>query len=178
MRSWRENFGSFFTNSNGWDSQKVIEICRTDGLTGKDMVRQAIALAKLYGCRIVKPVEYVPEVVGGRILFTVECHTLTNRYFYDDGNTYRLNNSEVRDSDVERYFKEFGTRTCIDRHFKRKYWYRDNWHGDEHSFNTLKAAKEAASRETGNTVTIYRNHPYGRMNEIVCFAEASGFTPA
>lgn len=96
MRSWKENFGSFFTNSCDWDSKKTIEIIRKDGMTGEEMVRQAIALAKQYNCSIVKPVEYVPEIVGGKVIFTVECHTLTYRYFYEHGKTYTLHSSEVR----------------------------------------------------------------------------------
>lgn len=45
-------------------------------------------------------------------------------------------------------------------------------------FKTLKAAKEAAKKETGVSVAIYTNFPYGRTSEIVCFADASGFTPS
>lgn len=178
MRSWKENFGSFFTNSCDWDSKKTIEIIRKDGMTGEEMVRQAIALAKQYNCSIVKPVEYVPEIVGGKVTFIVECHTLTYRYFYSGGNTCHLHSAEVKDTDIEKYVQKFGTKKCIDKSFKQKFWYSDNWNGTVHEFNTLKAAIEAASSEVGNTVTIYRNRPYGRGSEIVCFAEASGFVPA
>ena len=114
MRSWKENFGSFFTNSCDWDSKKTIEIIRKDGMTGEEMVRQAIALAKQYNCSIVKPVEYVPEIVGGKVIFTVECHTLTYRYFYEHGKTYTLHSSEVRESDLQKYeAKSWMKRICV-----------------------------------------------------------------
>lgn len=119
MRSWKENFGSFFTNSCDWDSKKTIEIIRKDGMTGEEMVRKAIALVKQYNCSIVKPVEYVPEIVGGKVTFTVECHTLTYRYFYEHGKTYTLHGSEVRECDLQKYEAQFGTRRCIHKGYKK-----------------------------------------------------------
>ncbi len=177
MRSWKENFGSFFTNSCAWDSKKTIEIIRKDGMTGEEMVRQAIALAKQYNCSIVKPVEYVPEIVGGKVNFTVECHTLTYRYFYEYGKTYTLHGSEVRECDLQKYEAKFGTRRCIHKGYKKQFWFTDNWNGQVLYYPSLRKARKAASRQTGNVCYVYETFPYGQHSRIVCKAPASGFTP-
>ena len=57
----------------------------------------------------------------------------------------------------------------------KKYWYRDNWYGDVHEFDTLREAKKAARTETGVTVTVYRHAKGG--SRIVCFAKASRICP-
>lgn len=59
------------------------------------------------------------------------------------------------------------------KNVKNKFWYRDNWHGNTHEFNTLKEAKVAALKETGVSITIIRTD-----GSIACFAPASGFCPA
>lgn len=177
MRSWTEDFGQFYTNSLSWDSRKEICIRTNSDTTAEQMVVMAIALAKKYNCKIVGRVEYKPELVGGTVSFVVECHSLTYRYFYDGGNTDRLHSSEVKDSDIAKYREKFGTVKCIHKSFKKKYWYTDNWYGNRKEFNTLKAAKKAAGQETGNSVAIYTNYPFGRGSRIVCFAPASGITP-
>ena len=177
MRSWTEDFGKFYTASSEWDAKKKICIRYDDTTTGEDMVIMAIRLAKRYNCKIIGRVEFTPGLVGGTVSFMVECHSLTYRYFYDGGKTYKLHPSEVNDSDIAKYRENFGTVKCIHKYFKKKYWYTDNWYGDRKEFNTLKAAKKAAWQETGNSVAIYTNFPYGRGTRIVCFAPASGFTP-
>lgn len=177
MRSWTENFGKFYTNSNEWDAKKKICINCNNNVTAEEMVVMAIRLAKKYNCRIIEGVEFHPEMNGGTFSFIVECHSLTYRYFYDGGKLAHSNDKEVTEKDLTKYQEQFGTRKCIDRNFKKKYWYADNWTGKVQEFKTLKAAKEAASQEIGNTVWIYTNLPYGRPSEIVCKTEASGTTP-
>lgn len=54
---------------------------------------------------------------------------------------------------------------------KTTYSFKDNWYGDKKSFNTLREAKEAAKKEDGVSITIYRND--GSIAEIV---EANGYT--
>lgn len=46
MRSWTEDFGSFRTNSGDWESKKKIYILTRHDMTGENMVRVAIMLAK------------------------------------------------------------------------------------------------------------------------------------
>ena len=52
-----------------------------------------------------------------------------------------------------------------------KYWYRDNWNGSAWEFKTLTAAKEAAAKECGNVIRIYRNN-----GTLACVVDASGYT--
>ena len=169
------------TRHRGSSRQKVYVHQRNDSpLTAQDMVRAAIAYAKAYNCRIVKPVEYFPPkdcMTYGYVAFEVECHSFTSQAVYDYGIKWFCHDHVVTGKDVEEYRQRFNTTRCIHRGWKRRYWYRDNWHGDSHEFPTLTAAREAASRETGNVVYIYRNYPYGRYPEIACVAPASGCTP-
>ena len=111
------------------------------------------------------------------MVFEVKCHNLTCNYFIDGGNLLHCNDKEVTEKDLDKYQEQFGTKKCIDRSFKKKFWYADNWTGRVYEFKKLKDAKTAARKETGSVVTIYTNNPYGRSNKIVCFADASGFTP-
>lgn len=62
----------------------------------------------------------------------------------------------------------------LDRLIKssNNFCFRDNWSGDIHYFDTLEEVKEAAKKETGDSITIYDN------NGVVCITPASGFTPA
>lgn len=56
---------------------------------------------------------------------------------------------------------------------KRKRWYfTDKWFGKMLYFDTLKAAKEAASKQIGETVPIHNTE-----DEKIIFAKASGYTP-
>ena len=137
----------------------------------------ALRLAKRYNCKIVAPVTYTPKEIGGDIHFTVQCHSLTYHYFYEGGNIQTLHDSHVEEKDIAQYEKQFGTRKCIHKDFKRKYWFTSNWDGRMFEFHTLKAAKERAKCAIGHSVYIYRNNPYGRPNEIACVAEASGYVP-
>jgi hypothetical protein len=180
MNSWTEEFGKFMTLSVDTDATKEIILCSNN--TGRrmspgEMVILAIRLAKQYNCNIVEPVEYTPEMVGGRIHFTIECHRLTYRYFYAYGNLSHLSSSEVTEKDLAKYEQQFHTRKCIQRGFKKRWWFNDKWDGHRHEFLTLKAAKAAAKEQCGASVTIYTNYPYGRTSEIACFADASGFMP-
>lgn len=55
----------------------------------------------------------------------------------------------------------------------RKRWYfTDKWYGNVRYFDTLKAAKEAVSKQIGETVPI-RDTKSGK----IIFAPASGYTP-
>lgn len=177
MRQWTEPYASIMTRNVDDDAVKTIHITNYGRLSPKEMVIVAIKLAKQYNCIITKPVTFTPEMVGGRVTFSVECHRLTYHFMYRYGLTTHLRSTEVKDSDIAKYKEKFGTTKCIHQGFKKKYWYTDNWYGERKEFKTLKAAKEAAKQETGNSVTIYTNFPYGRGSEIVCFAKASGFTP-
>ena len=173
-----EDFGSMVVRSADWKSTKKIELYFNKRLSGEQMVRQAIRIAKRYNAVITKPLEYIPDSsIGGRIMFEVRCHNLTYRYFYDGGNLMHCTDKEVTEKDIAKYEEQFGTKKCIDKNFKKKYWYHDNWVGTRREFKTLKAAKEAAKKETGVSITIYTNFPYGRTSKIACFAEASGFIP-
>ena len=95
MNSWTEEFGKFVTHAPSWESKKKIYIYIDDNTTGEEMVVMAIRLAKRYNCKIVGRVEYHPATVGGTVSFMVQCHSLTYRYFYEDGRTLHLHNSEV-----------------------------------------------------------------------------------
>lgn len=177
MRSWTEDFGKFYTASSEWDAKKKICIRYDDTTTGEDMVIMAIRLAKRYNCKIIGRVEFTHGLVGGTVSFMVECHSLTYRYFYDGGKTYKVHPSEVKDSDLRKYEQMFGTRTCIQEGYQKTFWFLDNWNGKELSFSTLKKAKAAASTQTGTSCCIHETQPFGRGSKIVCFAPASGFTP-
>lgn len=54
-----------------------------------------------------------------------------------------------------------------------KYWFRDSWNGERRTFANLWAARRAAKKEYGNSVTIY-----DPKSNIVEFANASGIYPA
>ena len=176
MRSWTENFGKFYTNASNWDSRKEIFIEYNNETTGEDMVIMAIRLAKMYNCRIVEKVHFTSDLVRGKVSFTVECHSLTYRYFYDDGKTCHLHCSEVTEKDLQKYEQMFGTRSCEDQCFEKKFWFTDNWNGNILEYSTLRKAKAEAKKQTGNSCCIYETFPYGRPSQIVCFAPASGIT--
>ena len=177
MRSWKEEFGSFNTNASGWESRKEISMGYNDETTAEEMVITAIRLAKKYNCKIVGKVKYTPGQVGGPVSFTVECHSLTYRYFYDGGKTNKLHSSEVKESDLVKYEEQFGTRSCVHEGFKKQFWFTDNWNGQVHYYPTLRKAKAAAKRQIGSVCYIYETFPYGRQSKIVCKAPASGVTP-
>ena len=177
MRQWVEKYASFMTRSIDTDKIKTIQICDYRRITPKEMVIVAIRLAKQYNCNIIKPVTFVTGMVGGNVEFTVECHRLTYHFFYCYGHINHLHNAEVKDSDLAKYKEKFGTTKCIHKGFQKQYWFASNWNRSIKEFRTLKAAKEAATHEIGNSVAIYTNFPYGRSSEIVCFANASGITP-
>lgn len=177
MRSWTEEFGKFYTASADWDARKNICIRYDDNTTGEEMVIMAIRLAKRYNCKIVGRVEFAPGMVSGTVSFVVECHSLTYRYFYEGGKTYKPRPSEVTEKDLQKYEQQFGTRSCVDPCFKKKFWFADNWNGNILEYPTLRKAKKGAKRQTGITCCIHENFPYGRPSKIVCFAPASGFTP-
>ena len=178
MRSWKEEFGCFYTNSNEWDAKKEIFIGYDDNMSGEDMVKTAIRLAKKYNCKIVGKVKFTPGMVAGSVSFVVECHSLTYRYFYDGGKIVKPHSSEIKESDIQKYEDQFGTRTCVDESFKKQFWFTDNWNGESLYFPTLRKAKAAAKLQTGNICYIYENFPYGRHSKIVCKAPASGSIPA
>ncbi len=177
MHSWKEEFGSFSTSTCDWIPRKEIFMGYNDSTTGEEMVITAIRLAKRYNCKIVGPVRFKPEMVGGTVSFIVECHSLTYRYFYEGGRTNRLHDSEVRDSDIKRYEELFGTRKCLDEGFRKQFWFTDNWDGSIHRYASLRKAKTEAKTQTGVSCCIHESLPYGRGSRIVCFAPASGFTP-
>ena len=58
------------------------------------------------------------------------------------------------------------------------YWYRDNWIGKKKEFSSLREAKKAAKNEYGVSVAIHDSKKKFSESEIICFARASGFTPA
>lgn len=177
MRSWTENFGKFYTASSEWDAKKKICIRYDDNTTGEEMVIMAIHLAKRYNCRITGRVEFTPGMVSGTVSFTVECHSLTYRYFYEDGRTCKPRSSEVTEKDLQKYEGQFGTRSCVDPCFKKKFWFADNWNGNILEYPTLRKAKNAAKKQTGVSCCIHETLPYGRGSKIVCFADTSGVTP-
>lgn len=177
MRSWTETFGKFYTKASDWDARKEIVMGYNDDITGEEMVRKAIRLAKQYNCKIIEKVQFAPAAVGGSVSFVVECHSLTYRYFYDGGNTNKLHSSEITEKDLQRYEQQFGTRTCADDNFRHSFWFADNWNGDIKEYPTLREAKAAASKQTGASCCINETQPFGRCSRIVCFQAASGFTP-
>lgn len=177
MISWTEDFGKFYTNAMDWDPKKNICIRYGDNTTAEEMVTMAIRLAKKYNCKIIERVEYHPGEFGGTVSFTVECHSLTYRYFYENGRTVTLHNSEVKESDLRKYEEQFGTRACVDPTFNKSFWFLDNWNHEQRSFTSLKKARRAAAEQIGVSCCIHETMPYGRGSKIVCFAPASGFTP-
>ena len=177
MHSWTEDFGKFYTNSIESDAKKKICIHYNDNTTGEEMVTMAIRLAKRYNCKIIGRVEFTPEMVGGTVSFTVECHSLTYRYFYEYGKTYTLHNSEVTEKDLQKYEAQFDTRAAVDPTFKKSFWFLVNWNNEHRSFPSLKKVKEAAQKQIGVSCCIHETQPFGRGSKIVCFAPASGFTP-
>lgn len=177
MRSWTEDFGKFHTNASDWDARKEIFIGYNDNTTGEEMVTKAIRLAKQYNCKIVGRVQFKPALVGGSVSFVVKCHSLTYRYFYDGGKTYRLHTSEVTEKDLRMYEQQFGTRSCVDDSYKKQFWFLDNWNNEQRSFSSLKKAKQAATEQIGVSCCIHETQPFGRGSKIVCFAPASGITP-
>ena len=177
MRSWTEKFGRFYTNSTSWDAKKRIFWGYDDSTTSEEMVRNAIALAKMYNCKIVEKVTFTSALVGGSVSFVVECHSLTHQSFYEGGKLVTPRNSEVKEADIKKYEEKFGTRKCEEKGYKKQYWFTDNWNGQILYFSSLKAAKEAERQQTGNSCCIHETQPYGRGSKIVCFVDASGFAP-
>ena len=177
MRSWVETFGKFHTSASDWDARKEIFIGYNDNTTSEEMVIKAIRLAKMYNCKIIGRVQFKPALVGGSVSFVVECHSLTYRYFYDGGKTYKLHSSDVTEKDLQKYEQQFGTRSCVDDSYKKQFWFTDNWNGQVLQFPSLRKAKAAAKIQTGITCCIYETQPFGRGSKIVYFAQASGFTP-
>ena len=180
MRTSKEEWGNWTDRSLSWDRQKEISLSFKVGTTPEQMVIAAIGMAKRYNCKIMKPVEYTYDdnrTEPHKIAFTVECHKFTYKGFYEDGIGQHHNSETVTEKDVARYKDRFGTDKCIHRDFKKIFWYHDNWVGTRREFKTLEAAKKAAKKETGVSITIYTNFPYGRNSEVVCFADASGIMP-
>lgn len=52
-----------------------------------------------------------------------------------------------------------------------RYWYKDNWNGGIHEFASLRAAKAAAKKECGMSITI-GDHTTGEY----IIVPASGYT--
>lgn len=178
MYETREYFGYLIDRSADWESTKKLELQFREKPSGKQMVRIAIQIAKRYNVSITKPLEYINDPsYGGRFLFEVKCHNLSYHHFFSGGNRQHYNENEVTEKDVNKYFELFGTRKCIQKGFKKKFWYSDNWTSKIHEFKTLKAAKKTAEQETGNVIYIYTNFPYGKLSKMVCKTDASGFTP-
>lgn len=177
MRSWTDDRYSFMTSSINTDAIKTIQINRFRQITPEEMVIAAIQLAKRYNCIIIKPVRFISTLEGDRVEFTVKCHRMTYHFFYEYGRYNHLKSPEVKERDIVKYEQVFGTRKCIHMGFKKRWWYVDNWSGAVHEFQTLKAAKKSAKHETGISVTIYTNLPYGKGNRIACLAKASGYNP-
>lgn len=176
MYERKEDFGYMVEHSADYEMTKKIELQFRDNVSGKEMVRQAVRIAKRYGAVITKPLEYFPDPsFGGRKIFEMKCSKY--RYHLDGGKPHLFPDKKVTERDIEDYKNNFGTDTCIDRSFKKKYWYTDNWYGNTREFPSLKAAKKAASQETGMCVWIYTNHPYGRPSELIFKSPASGITP-
>jgi len=180
MRTSKEEWGSWTDRSLAWNREKEIVLSFKQGTTPEQMVIAAIGIAKRYNCNILNPVEYTYDdnkADPHKIAFTVECHKFTYKYFYDGGIGQYYGSDTVTEKDIARYKDRFGTDKCIHKNFKKKFWYSDNWTGRVHEFRTLKKAREAAAKETGMTVWIYTNFPYGRPSEIISKAKASEFCP-
>lgn len=180
MRSWKENFGNFWTNSCDWEPKKKIFICTRQDMTGEEMVNVAIMLAKKYQCKIVSRVEYNNNADNsGGVSFLVECDSKTYRLFHDGGRTSKPRSSEIKESDIIAYQEKFGTRKCADDTIgKNRYFFKDNWDGRTLYFPSLKKAKEAALKQTGCSCCIYEIQPYGRGSDLICFAPASCNSPS
>lgn len=142
---------------------------------GEDMVRNAIMLAKRYGCHIVGKVRFIREMVGGRVVFDVMCDGRTYQGFYEYGRKRAVvQTPTVTEKDMKGYEAMFGTRECVDEGFEKRFWFSDNWNGTIHEFKTLRKAVNAARKQYGNCIYIYENFPYGRMSRIAKVANASG----
>ena len=176
MRSWTEDFGKFWTSSCDYDSKKKIYISIRQNMSGEDMVKVAVMLAKRYNCKIVGRVEYNPDgQTPDGVSFVVECNSKTYRYFYDGGRLSKPRSSRIEEKDLLNYEKQFGTRKCADDHIgKNRFYFSDNWNGNTLHFPSLEKARFAASKQTGNSCCIYEILPYGRGSKIVCNVSASG----
>lgn len=177
MKSWTDNNCHYMTRTSPAAAIQTILIDNFKQISPEEMVIAAIRLAKRYNCVIINPVRFVSDLGDDHVEFSVKCHHQTYHFFYEYGNNHKLNNSEVKERDIAKYEELFGTRKCIHKGFKKRWWYVDNWSGAVHEFPTLKAAKKSAKHETGISVTIYTNLPYGKGNSIACLAKASGYNP-
>ena len=115
--------------SADWESHKVIRLSFRERPTPKQMVRHAVAIAKRYNAQIPKPLEFIPDEMGGKFLFEVDCHNLTYKYFFDGGRLQNCKDEKITAADIKRYKEKFGTDRCIDKSVKKKFWYTDNWTG-------------------------------------------------
>ncbi len=176
MRSWTENFGNFWTNSSDWESIKEIHICTRQNMTGEDMVKVALMLAKKMNCKIVGRIEYNPNgQISGGVSFVVECNSKTYRYFYVGGKLSNPRSSRISEKDLTEYEKQFGTRKCADDHIgKNRFYLTDKWNGNVLYFSSLEKAKRSARKQTGYSCCIYEIQPYGRGSRIVTSVSASG----
>ena len=115
--------------------------------------------------------------MGGKFLFEVDCHNLTYKYFFDGGRLQNCKDEKITAADIKRYKEKFRTDRCIDKSFKKKFWYTDNWTGKVKEFKTVKAAVEAANQEVGWLIAIYTNYPCGKPSSLLVRTESIGFMP-
>ena len=177
MYERREEFGYMTVLSADWESHKVIRLSFRERPTPKQMVRHAVAISKRYNAPITKPLEFIPDEMGGKFLFEVDCHNLTYKYFFDGGRLQNCKDEKITANDIKKYKEKFGTDRCIDKSFKKKFWYTDNWTGKVKEFKTVKAAVEAANQEVGWIIDIYTNYPCGKPSALLVRTEAIGFMP-
>lgn len=176
MRSWTEDFGKFWTHSCDWESKKKIYISIRQDMTGEDMVKVALMMAKKYNCRITGRVEYNPDgQTPGGVSFVVECDLKTYRHFHEGGKLSKPHDYRISEKDLAEYEEQFGTRKCADDHLgKNRFYFTDNWNGDILYFPSLEKARKAASKQNGNACPVYEVLPYGRGARLICSAPTSG----
>ena len=146
-------------------------------MTGEDMVKVALMLAKKMNCKIVGRVAYIPNVqVSGGVSFVVECNSKTYRYFYEGGKLSNPHSPRISEKDLAEYEKQFGTRKCADNNIgKNRFYFTDNWNGEVLYFPSLEKAMQAAKKQTGFSCYIYETLPYGRGSKIASCVSASGY---
>lgn len=177
MHEWKESYGTFRIEGSDCHSKKTVQILGNHTRTpmnGEEMVHIALKFAKQHKCRIVTPVSYQPTELGGKLTFEIECDRKSSRtiYLYGTGH-YSSLNPIIKDRDFKQYQEAFNTKVALHPDFKKQYWFKDNWNGEIHYFNTQKEAENAAANAYGYTVYIYTNQPYGRPTKLVKRVTAS-----
>ena len=168
MISTTTKYGQFVIN--GYSDILTVGISRKGDESPQELVKKAIMFAKEYKCDICRKVEYTYKDC---VTFKVKCNGNTSCHIYEYGK-WVLGSPSATKKDIEAYQDKFGTDGCVHIGFVKKFWFREDFHGETLSFPTLEETLEEAKYAYGNCVDIYTNVEMHSFSQFVCKAKASG----